>query len=57
MQLAGVPDSIIQTHGRWLSDAYRVYFDIQNSSEMRRLATSMLRDRQQPAAALADVRR
>jgi len=45
MQLAGVPDSVIQTHGRWQSDAYRVYFDVQHSSDMRRLATSILRDR------------
>lgn len=44
MQLAGVPDSVIQTHGRWQSDAYRVYLDVQHSSDMRRLATSILRD-------------
>jgi hypothetical protein len=43
MQLAGVPESTIAAHGRWKSLAYRTYFDVQHSLELRLSATAPLR--------------
>ena len=42
MQLAGVPESTIAAHGRWKSLAYRTYFDVQHSLELRLSATAPL---------------
>ena len=42
MQLAGVPESTIAAHGRWKSLAYRTYFDVQHSLELRLGATAPL---------------
>jgi hypothetical protein len=42
MQLAGVPESTIAAHGRWKSLAYRTYFDVQHSLELRLAATAPL---------------
>jgi hypothetical protein len=42
MQLAGVPESTIAAHGRWKSLAYRSYFDVQHSLQLRLLATAQL---------------
>jgi hypothetical protein len=45
MQLAGVPESTIAAHGRWKSLAYRTYFDVQHSLELRLGATAPLLSR------------
>lgn len=45
MQLAGVPESTIAAHGRWKSLAYRTYFDVQHSLELRLAATAPLHSR------------
>lgn len=42
LKLAGVDDSIIQLHGRWKSDAYRQYIDVDHSIALRLLATQSL---------------
>jgi hypothetical protein len=42
LKLAGVADSIIQLHGRWKSDAYRAYIDVDHSIALRLLATQAL---------------
>jgi hypothetical protein len=39
LKLAGVADSVIQRHGRWSSDAFLTYLDLQNNPAMRLLAT------------------
>jgi len=41
--LAGVPETIIQLHGRWKSVAYRAYFDANRNDAARLEATSQLR--------------
>jgi hypothetical protein len=42
LKLAGVADSIIQLHGRWKSDAYRAYIDVDHNIALRLLATQAL---------------
>jgi hypothetical protein len=42
LKLAGVADSDIQRHGRWKSDAYKLYFDA-DSPAFRLIATRALR--------------
>ena len=42
LQIAGVPESTIASHGRWKSLAYRAYFDVQFSLELRQSATAQL---------------
>jgi hypothetical protein len=42
LKLAGVADSIIQLHGRWRSDAYRAYIDVDHNIALRLLATQAL---------------
>jgi integrase len=42
LQEAGVPAALIQRHGRWTSDVFRIYLDSANSSAMRLLATQAL---------------
>jgi hypothetical protein len=42
LKLAGVADSSIQLHGRWKSDAYRAYIDVDHSIALRLLATQAL---------------
>lgn len=42
LQIAGVPESTIASHGRWKSLAYRSYFDVQFNLELRLAATSQL---------------
>ena len=42
LQIAGVPEATIATHGRWKSLAYRAYFDVQHSLELRITATAQL---------------
>jgi integrase len=39
LKLAGVADSVIQRHGRWTSDAFLAYLDLQHNPAMRLLAT------------------
>jgi hypothetical protein len=41
--LAGVPETIIQLHGRWKSSAYKVYYDANRSDAARVEATSRLK--------------
>jgi hypothetical protein len=40
--LAGVPDAVVQAHGRWSSDTYKRYYDAAHSSAMRLAATRAL---------------
>jgi len=47
MRMAGVPDTEIQSHGRWTSDAYRQYFDEERSQDLRLQATRLLQQREQ----------
>ena len=42
MQMAGVPESTIASHGRWKSLAYRSYFDVQFNLQLRLAATAQL---------------
>jgi hypothetical protein len=42
LQIAGVPESTIASHGRWKSLAYRAYFDVQFNLELRLAATAQL---------------
>ena len=42
LQMAGVPESTIASHGRWKSLAYRSYFDIQFNLQLRLAATAQL---------------
>lgn len=42
LKLAGVADSIIQLHGRWKSDAFRAYIDVDHNIALRLLATQAL---------------
>ena len=42
LQMAGVPESTIASHGRWKSLAYRSYFDVQFNLELRLAATAQL---------------
>ena len=56
LQMAGVPESTIASHGRWKSLAYRSYFDVQFNLHLRLAATAQLslydsrRSGQEPAA-------
>lgn len=43
LQIAGVPESTIASHGRWKSLAYRSYFDVQHNLQLRLAATAHLR--------------
>ena len=45
ISLPGVPESTIAAHRRWKSLAYRTYFDVQHSLELRLAATAPLRIR------------
>jgi hypothetical protein len=40
LQIAGVPESTIASHGRWQSLAYRSYFDVQFNLHLRLAATA-----------------
>ena len=53
LQIAGVPESTIASHGRWKSLAYRSYFDVQFNLELRLSATAQLslHDCRQPGPA------
>lgn len=42
LQIAGVPESTIASHGRWKSLAYRSYFDVQFNLQLRLSATAQL---------------
>ena len=42
LQMAGVPESTIASHGRWKSLAYRSYFDVQFNLQLRLAATAQL---------------
>ena len=42
LQIAGVPEATIASHGRWKSLAYRAYFDVQHNLELRMAATAQL---------------
>jgi hypothetical protein len=42
LQMAGVPESTIASHGRWKSLAYRSYFDVQFNLQLRLTATAQL---------------
>ena len=42
LKLAGVSDSIIQRHGRWKSDVFRDYIDVEHNTALRLLATQSL---------------
>jgi hypothetical protein len=42
LQMAGVPESTIASHGRWKSLAYRAYFDVQFNLQLRLSATAQL---------------
>ena len=42
LQIAGVPESMIASHGRWKSLAYRSYFDVQFNLHLRLAATAQL---------------
>ena len=42
LQIAGVPESTIASHGRWKSLAYRSYFDVQFNLQLRLSATEQL---------------
>ena len=42
LQIAGVPESTIASHGRWKSLAYRSYFDVQFNLHLRLAATAQL---------------
>ena len=42
LQIAGVPESTIASHGRWKSLAYRAYFDVQFNLQLRLAATDQL---------------
>ena len=42
LKLAGVSDSIIQQHGRWRSDVFRDYIDVEHNIALRLLATQSL---------------
>jgi hypothetical protein len=42
LQLAGVPAAVIQKHGRWTSDAFRVYLDAASNPALRLVATRAL---------------
>ena len=42
LQMAGVPEATIASHGRWKSLAYRSYFDVQFNLELRLSATEQL---------------
>jgi hypothetical protein len=42
LQMAGVPESTIASHGRWKSLAYRSYFDVQFNLQLRLSATAQL---------------
>ena len=42
LKLAGVDDSVIQRHGRWRSDAYRGYIDVDHNIALRLLATQSI---------------
>ena len=42
LQIAGVPESTIASHGRWKSLAYRSYFDVQFNLQLRLAATTQL---------------
>ena len=42
LQIAGVPESTIASHGRWKSLAYRSYFDVQFNLQLRLAATAQL---------------
>ena len=42
LQIAGVPESTIASHGRWKSLAYRAYFDVQFNLQLRLSATDQL---------------
>ena len=42
LKLAGVADSIIQLHGRWKSDAFRAYIDVDHNIALRLLATQAI---------------
>jgi hypothetical protein len=42
MKLAGVHDSVIQRHGRWRSDAYRNYIDVDHNIALRLIATQSI---------------
>ena len=42
LQIAGVPESTIASHGRWKSLAYRAYFDVQFNLQLRLAATTQL---------------
>ena len=42
LQMAGVPESTIASHGRWKSLAYRSYFDVQFNLQLRLSATTQL---------------
>ena len=42
LQLAGVPAAVIQKHGRWTSDAFRVYLDAASNPALRLIATRAL---------------
>ena len=43
MHLAGVPDSAIQRHGRWKSNAFRGYLDEHVSSDLRLMPTRAIK--------------
>ena len=49
LQMAGVPESTIASHGRWKSLAYRSYFHVQFNLQLRLAATAQL--------SLYDIRR
>jgi hypothetical protein len=42
LQIAGVPESTIASHGRWKSLTYRAYFDVQFNLQLRLSATAQL---------------
>ena len=42
LQLAGVPAAVIQKHGRWTSEAFRVYLDTASCPALRLIATRAL---------------
>lgn len=42
LKLAGVDDSTIQRHGRWKSDVYRNYIDVDHNIALRLLATQSI---------------
>ena len=42
LQIAGVPESAIASHGRWKSLAYRSYFDVQFNLQLRLAPTARL---------------